>query len=324
MKVTADPYRKALLFALGERHNPDTGICFPDQEMLARDAGMTDRSVRKYVKILEAEGFITRATRTVGGRARIYYILHFERLEALAVDSPAESCSGGENTPTGTPVPAATGTPVPVATGTCVPVHIEEHEDHTKRNTNTGSGLKPDKRSKSTSKKKSRQPIDETETLEAFERLWQLWPRKGRERSRSKAYVLDQLRRASKLKPVGQIVEAARAFVAKTEAQFVPALDRWLKQERFEHFLPKDIAATPRDASSANAQPDHGIDWAAAVARYARSGWWSGKLGDRPDDIGYRGPLEPLETLMATGKFTLLNVENIKINIDRLRAARTA
>lgn len=321
---TMCPFRKALLFALGERHNCDTGLCMPDQEMLARDAGMSARTVRKYAKILEEEGFIERRVTSRGSGLTTHYILNFSVLEAQPV---ATNRNGGADRvrhslpfgPTGTPVPVPTGTPVPPPNGSCVPVDNKDSRIYTKKNTNLLSGKKPDKRASS----KSKNAKDDTELLKAFDEVWHLWPAKGRERSRSKATVLDQLRRSAASKPIPDLVAAVRAFVAKEDPAYVPGLDRWLRQGRFEHFLPKDLVAQSRQAP-APAPATDGIDWSAMVARYVRNGVWPRHLGDRPDELGYRGPLAPLEAIMANGRVGQLHVEYIRINIDRLRAARAA
>lgn len=73
-----------------------------------------------------------------------------------------------------------------------------------------------------------------------------------------------------------------------------------------------------------SADDDSSIDWDSAVARYARSRIWPRHLGDRPDDLGYRGPLRPLETIMANGRFGDMDVKVIRMNIDRLRAEQSA
>lgn len=326
-RAKADPYRKALLYALGERHNIDSGICFPDQVMLARDAGMTDRTVRKYVKLLEEEGFITRHSMTAGGRSRLYYVLHFERTEPLPIDARRKDIPVGDEAPTGTPVPAATGTPVPVATGTCVPVHIEEHESNTNMNTNTSSDSKPSRGTRPRTTEKAAPAASDSGLLEAFDQLWRCWPAKGRERSRSRSMVLDQFRRSAKLQPVETLLAAARTFVAKTEDRYVPALERWLQQGRYEHFMPKDLverAMSPGGAGAAGPTTAEAIDWDAAVAKYVRSGIWPNRLGGRPDEFDYRGALAPLEAIMANGKFGDLNVNQIRQTIIRLRAERGA
>lgn len=337
------PFKKCLLLNLGERHHIDTGICTVDQMMLARDSDMTDRTARKYLKELEEQDkLITRKLMRSGKGWQTHYVLHFDRTEPQPVegsrkDVPAQkpalsrnAASGSNEVSAGTYVPDPTGTQLPDPTGTCVPAH-KEHEGYTK-DSRTTSDLKSD----TSASRKSKTPpplVDDTPILEAFEKLWAIWPAKGRERSPSKADCLHQLRRCAKLVPVASLVIAARAFAAKTEAQYVPGLDRWLKQGRYEHFMPKDLAERaaqpqPSGAASARAEPldrdGNSVDWDAAVARYVRSRIWPRHLGDRPDDLGYRGPLRPLETIMANGRFSDMDVKVIRLNIDRLRAEQSA
>lgn len=335
MGPTMCPFRKALMFALGERHNIDTGICMPDQEMLARDAAMSSRTVRKYAKILEDEGFIERRLSSRGNGVKTHYILHFDVLQArdvVAIRNDASERGAAQLSER----PFGTGVPVP--SGSCVPDHSEA-AFRINRNTNlhestrilsSDSKPKKPKTSKPAVEEPSEVLEDDTATLKAFEDLWNLWPRAGRERSRSRSQVLDQLRKSAKNRPILDIVAAARAFVAKQNPDFVPALDRWLKQGRFEHFMPKDLAeraagSAPVSAASVPTAKDGTVvDWDAAVARYVRSGIWPDRFGDRPDEINYRGTLAPLEAIMATGKFRDLNIAIVRMNIDRLRPPRPA
>lgn len=329
------PFKKCLLLNLGERHNIDSGLCIVDQMMLSRDSEMTDRTARKYLKELEEQdGLIERRKVRSGKGWMTNYVLNFDRTDPQHIvvnrkDVPVQKAvsdrklrSGSNPEVTGSCVPDPTGTRVPDPTGSCVPVHIE-HEGYTKDSRST-SDLRSD--TGATSKSKTPLPVvDDTATLEAFEKLWTIWPAKGRERSASKSCCLDQLRRCAKLKSVASIVVAARAFVAKTEAQYVPGLDRWLKQGRYEHFMPKDLverATSPSAPSQAAPADQNGdaVDWDASVAKYVRSGIWPRRLGPRPDEFGYAGPLAPLEAILANGRIGQLNVQNIRLNIDRLRA----
>lgn len=74
----------------------------------------------------------------------------------------------------------------------------------------------------------------------------------------------------------------------------------------------RKIPASADDIATATEWDDH-------VRRYLRTGSWPKELGPRPDEIGYRGPLAPLEAIMANGRVGDLNVEYIRINIERLR-----
>jgi len=334
------PYKKCLLLNLGEAHNIHTGLCIIDQVMLARDSDMTDRTARKYLKELaDDDKLISRNVVRTGSGWQTHYVLHFDRSEPQRVvgsrkDVPAQKRelsrklhSGSNQVSAGTQVPDPSGTQVPDPSGTCVPAH-KEHEGYTK-DSRSSSGKKPDKPDAPSTKKPKGE--DDTEILESFDRLWSLWPALGKERSASKSDCLDQLRRSAKTGSAPAIVEAARRFVAKTADQYVPGLHRWLKQRRFEHFLPPDLvdmAQTEHRAGQPTAAPqakpsDDPMDWATAVKRYALDGVWSQKrLGARPDEFGYRGPLAPVEVLLATGNFGFADPRGLKDTIDRLRAAQ--
>jgi biotin operon repressor len=48
-------------------------FCFPGQETLAKDMGVTDRSVRTYIKELETKGFLT-IKQQGQGKPNIYHL----------------------------------------------------------------------------------------------------------------------------------------------------------------------------------------------------------------------------------------------------------
>lgn len=74
------PAEKLLLLCLADRHNPDLG-CFPSQDRLAGDAGMSRASVNDNLARLEARGLIRREQRLDPRTKRqqpTRYILGFE------------------------------------------------------------------------------------------------------------------------------------------------------------------------------------------------------------------------------------------------------
>ena len=54
------PAAKLVLICLADRHNKDTGECFPSQELLARDACISRSSLNDQLALLEDLGFINR------------------------------------------------------------------------------------------------------------------------------------------------------------------------------------------------------------------------------------------------------------------------
>lgn len=58
-----DPSDKLVLLALANRTNHETGVCYPGQKLLAKECSMSDRSVRRHLKNLEALGLVERRPR---------------------------------------------------------------------------------------------------------------------------------------------------------------------------------------------------------------------------------------------------------------------
>jgi len=94
------PAKKAILFALGERHNRDTDLCFPDQTRLAEDAEMGVRTLQGHLNELERMGLIERQVKSPSGRGRLtFYTLRFDRLRPVEgwENQSAESADGSED-----------------------------------------------------------------------------------------------------------------------------------------------------------------------------------------------------------------------------------
>ena len=77
-----DPSDKLVLLALANRSNHETGVCYPGQKLIAQECSMSDRSVRRHLKNLEALGLIERRPRMrKEGRGRTsdeYRIAYFQ------------------------------------------------------------------------------------------------------------------------------------------------------------------------------------------------------------------------------------------------------
>lgn len=75
----SDPLAKFLLLLLADRHNGDTGACFPKVERLCEDSGISRRSVFRKLDWLETEGFISREERRRpdGSQASTNYTLTY-------------------------------------------------------------------------------------------------------------------------------------------------------------------------------------------------------------------------------------------------------
>lgn len=307
------PYRKALLFALGERHNKDTQRCCPDQEMLALDAGMSQRTVRKYIAMLEADGLLQRHMKATKAGRVTHYTLNLSVTEPQSVvrvrqDVPLASEGGS-------------GAHVPDGSGACVPVHKNTnlHESSVPKGT-AQNELFP--------KPKKSQPPKSPETAKA-ELVTKAELQKAGIFSIGLALLkAEGVPEAAARKFLGGLVKRSSLAIVHAAVQAAandPPIDArgWLTGAVAKKAGAAGIRQ-PAVAAKPGAVPAdlHGnpVDWDAAVARYVRRGIWSKALGGRPDDHDYRGPIAPLEAILANGKFGLLNVPMIKHNIARLRA----
>lgn len=83
----ADPLAKFLLLLLADRHNGDTGECFPSIPRLTEDSGMSRSTVIRKLQWLQEAGFVTPVARTRNGgsQASNNYVLHYvPQIEILA------------------------------------------------------------------------------------------------------------------------------------------------------------------------------------------------------------------------------------------------
>lgn len=147
-----------------------------------------------------------------------------------------------------------------------------------------------------------------------FEALWALWPAKGRQRSKAKAKVFDQFKHASAAHDPEQIVNASKLWLRTISPEFAPALERFLRDGRFEHHMPRGNVVA---IDSGNREPN----WPVVLADWLANKGWPEALGPKPHEPGYRGPLEPLRPLLA-GKDPTHPV--VAVLMDKLAKQRQA
>lgn len=102
--TTGSPTRKAVLYALADRHNADTGRCDPSPAKIAKDTELSESSVKKALRELAADGIIQsiRRKREDGSsRTNLY------RFPALDGEGATSAGGGGESEP----LEGATGAP---------------------------------------------------------------------------------------------------------------------------------------------------------------------------------------------------------------------
>lgn len=303
---------KFVLITLCNRADEDWS-CYPSIESIATDTGLGKSTVRRALDWLEEGGYLERVRQRNpdGSLGRYRYYLSRDR-EASTQPAPHSS--------TGQKVQQIHGAPAP---GSRDKHQQKQHAPRTstgKKSANyqhapdpsTGepsarSGANPSARSEHSTKpsvlsnrqkKETENPhVATSELHSAFLAIWNMWPGEGRIRSKRKDLCLDAMVRALGDRQPAMMVEAVRRFVRTLEnRKFTPALDRWIRDGKFEHFFPN---AEIHELPFSNSATDD--DWRAAVRRWADDGYWpSTRLGPAPNQVGYRGPIKPLEDLLPS------------------------
>jgi len=310
---------KAVLFVLADAYNGKTGKCCPGQALIATRAGMTEKPLRKTVAGLIMKGFISRAIRSKGSGLITDYTLNFDVLEPRKIPPP----------PNGTHVPTAgvepNGRRIPVANGptkretypvsstppdgrtkrefrggpngTRIPFHIEEPEGTgipSQTSDEVFEGRSADlfnqphvdarieERSPSQPKPRNVDPLSAEKEF-IFKNGVQLLVAQGCTQQTARSF-LGKLVRDWKPKPVAEAVKAAIAQSAGDAKAWIPAA---LKKRKSE--MSVKPAPVPEAAD---------VDWSVIVRRWADDGYWPARLGASPNQVGYRGPIQPLEDLL--------------------------
>lgn len=318
------PMAKLVLLALADRHNKDTNLCCPDQKMIAEDVSMSDRTVRKFIAWLEKHTFITKRVQSKGIGVTTYYTLHFGVLEAPSVEANRKTVpEGGEQTPTGTR--RSTNRNVEVNQteaafrnkGTVS--NRKEPESSVSNETAQGDLLedrqpKPVRRTKKTVQAE-RVTKAELQKAAIFSVGLTLLRAEDIPDAVARKFLGGLIKRSSEAVVHAAVMAAAADPPIDARGYLSGVVERKARNAGMRR-APEQAGAVPTDRNG------HAVDWGAMVARYVRSGIWPDRLGRRPDELGYRGTLAPLEAIMANNQIGRLDVEAIKINIDCLRAAR--
>lgn len=246
--------QKFALVTLCNRCDEDWS-CYPSVKLIAEETGMSERTVREHLDALETIGAMKRdRTRNSDGTLGRYR--YFVQRQFLPV---AKSACGELKEKT----PAAK-----VANGE------KPHQPAAKSAGQVNRQLEPSDHSLN----------------EAFEGLWSIWPAKGRMRSKAKAKVLEQFKKAAEKHDPDRIIAASKLWLRTIDQEFTPALERFLRDGKYEHHLPSGNVVSLRPAEP---------DWSKAMADWLANKGWSKDLGPSPDKPDYAGPLEPLRPLLV-------------------------
>lgn len=217
--------QKFILVSLCNRADEDWS-CYPSIPLISAETGIGERSVREHLDALEKLGVISRArTRNSDGTLgryrffvqRQYVGVKRTKRRKSPVDSqrrnpPVAKFAAGQKT-------EQKQEPAKFAAGKNEPQPAANFAGHNRQVETKVSYLSP-------------------ELGDAFEGLWSIWPAKGRERSKAKAKVREVFAAACRNHPPEAIIGSAKRWLSGKDPQFVPALDRWLKDGRYEHNLP--------------------------------------------------------------------------------------
>lgn len=240
------PATKLVLMLLANAYNGHTGQCNPDQERLAKEACMSVRSVRDHLSALERLGLIVRQTNYLGrGKgAETHFQLLFLDRQNLPVQTIDRQTSVVR--------PAKSRT---IERQTVAAVDKDKPEENRKE---------PEVSSKTD---------PEDLAPKALETIWAKWSAVGKGRNQTnKAGCLKLLRKIGKTHDLRDVTRAALRYAKSTDPDFHQGLDTWLKNGRYENFLPSKAPLTP-------AQPTTELSTLElAFQRFAQTGEW---IGDR-------------------------------------------
>lgn len=236
-----------VLGCIGYHASRDRGA-WPKQQTIADRLGVTREAVNRSIRRLTERGYMraVHQHRTDGGQRESRYFVLLDPQEATqAAVAPASL----DPQPAPPPVIARSHPPV---ISTITPPVISEitpnKEEHLKKNTPPNpQGL---------GRVSEKDPgISPDQAVEAFDRLWALWPAKGRKRSAGIAQCREAFLAALPGTSPAAILGAARAFLGQSDPAFAPGLNRWLSSRQFEHFINRANSATQTAASTLAGPP---------------------------------------------------------------------
>jgi DNA-binding transcriptional ArsR family regulator len=241
------PATKLVLMLLANRHNGDTGLCYPKQETLAAEAGMSVRSLRTHIIELEKAGMICRAVFRLGnGQAdQTHYTFPFLDRQNLPPKDLDRQKSTFRPANSGELDRQLIAAPI---------------EDKPEENRKEPEDTSPPTESKDIAKL-------------ALETIWAKWSKTGKERCQTnKSKILELLRKIGKTHDLRDVTRAALRYAKATDPAFHQGLDTWLKNGRFQNFIPSKAPETaPQSATS---------ELERAFSSFAETGEWTGdRLG---------------------------------------------
>lgn len=250
---------KGILLLLASKHNGESGQCNPSESWLCEKTGLSARAIRMHVKAIEDAGLMERLYKHGGrgvGRSVAGYHLkigitgavsHIEEQKEHVQDiATAEFCHGKK---------------VSLPRQDIAKPIIRKNRKEPESFVASGDA-----------------PLDDLG--KSFDRIWSAWSSEGRKRSKAKAKCRDALRAATKRASLADIERGALRFAGEQAAAYHPALDRWLRDGKWEHWL-----APQPDHQPAGLPADPG-ELAEICARYIETDIWPARYGPPPHEPG--------------------------------------
>lgn len=213
---------KLLYIALLNRANAK-GECWPSLATLAKEVGVSNRTVMRLIDSLCDKRLIEKVRRTkqgVGKVSNLYRVLAFEHRPPSDNVSPASDKTG--------------------KTDGAICHHPSDNEHHE---------VLP----REVLPIRSTTHLSAREIEQLFEQAYFSWPKKV-ERKKSLEKFRQACRKRDPHELVADIERFGRAYAETTERRFVPALNVWLNGERWTDDLPEpDEASQPMSKASQNA-----------------------------------------------------------------------
>lgn len=219
---------RLVLVALADRFNDDTGVCWPSIGSIAEDVGVSVRTVQKAISALEEAGLIRRGDpywvqHLPAGKRPTVWVLNMEMVKHRKSVQGDDNSTGGVNTPS--PVNTSSGVNTPSPHGV---------------NTSSGGGVNTPSQDgvKTCSYKPKEEPKEEPKVepkdrsiSDAFDRFWNLVPRKAAKGAARKAFE-----KAAKRAPIEEIIEGMARYRhdPNREAEFTKHPATWLNQDCWE------------------------------------------------------------------------------------------
>ena len=212
---------------------------WPKQQTVADLLGVSRETVSRAVKTLRTRGHLKaiQKFRKSGGKRENHYVIPLDRAlgdleedQRLVDDDEAEPQDTAPDDVTGSSHREAARSHRDMAPA------ITSNKDE---QTNLNRPPNP-------------QGGDEIASLEtAFDEIWRLWPERGRKHSPGRALCLSALEKHGEGIPLASLVAAVAAFVRSSDPNFTPSLSKWLRERKFEAWLPKHQPAAIAGGASA-------------------------------------------------------------------------